>query len=154
MRFPGRLFLILLSLLLAAPVLGGPSGKDIHAEMLATIGPYDDPELTAYLDGTAIGTVDSGTYAVPDASNISFGLPNRNGFNGAFISMAIGGGMTSAITNPLHGELMQAIRGANVVMGHDAECTEWIRANRPAPAEGSRRRRRATSASSAVKVPA
>ncbi|MCP4387716.1 MAG: dihydropteroate synthase, partial [Gammaproteobacteria bacterium] len=33
------------------------------------------------------------------ASNISFGLPNRNGFNGAFISMAIQAGMTSAITN-------------------------------------------------------
>ena len=88
------------------------------------------------------------------ASNLSFGLPNRNGLNAAFISMAIGGGMTSAITNPLHGELMQAIRGANVVMGHDAECMEWIRTNRPAPAEGSRRRRRATPASSAGKVPA
>jgi 5-methyltetrahydrofolate--homocysteine methyltransferase len=38
------------------------------------------------------------------ASNVSFGLPNRNGFNGAFISMAIQAGMTSAITNPLHAE--------------------------------------------------
>jgi 5-methyltetrahydrofolate--homocysteine methyltransferase len=76
------------------------------------------------------------------ASNLSFGLPNRNGLNAAFIGMAIGGGMTSAITNPLHLELMQAVRGANVVMGHDPECTEWIRANRPASAEGSRRRRR------------
>jgi 5-methyltetrahydrofolate--homocysteine methyltransferase len=76
------------------------------------------------------------------ASNLSFGLPNRNGLNAAFIGMAIGGGMTSAITNPLHLELMQAVRGANVVMGHDPECMEWIRANRPASAEGSRRRRR------------
>ena len=79
------------------------------------------------------------------ASNLSFGLPNRNGLNAAFIGMAIGGGMTSAITNPLHLELMQAVRGANVVMGHDPECTEWIRANRPASAEGSRRRRRVAS---------
>lgn len=76
------------------------------------------------------------------ASNLSFGLPNRNGLNSAFIGMAIGGGMTSAITNPLHSELMQAVRGANVVMGHDPECMEWIRTNRPAAAEGSRRRRR------------
>lgn len=79
------------------------------------------------------------------ASNLSFGLPNRNGLNAAFIGMAIGGGMTSAITNPLHLELMQAVRGANVVMGHDPECTQWIRANRPASAEGSRRRRRVAS---------
>ena len=28
------------------------------------------------------------------ASNVSFGLPNRNGLNGAFLSMAIASGMT------------------------------------------------------------
>ena len=60
------------------------------------------------------------------ASNLSFGLPNRNGLNSAFISMAISAGMTSAITNPLHGDLMQAVRGANVVMGNDPECAQWI----------------------------
>ncbi len=76
------------------------------------------------------------------ASNLSFGLPNRNGLNAAFISMAIGAGMSSAITNPLHTELMQAVRGANVVMGHDAECMEWIRSNRPPSSEGRGRRRR------------
>src|ERR1700680_3714762 len=38
------------------------------------------------------------------ASNISFGLPRRNGINAAFLTMAIGSGMTSAITNPLHPE--------------------------------------------------
>ena len=36
------------------------------------------------------------------ASNISFGLPNRHGMNAAFLSMAAGAGMTSAIMNPLH----------------------------------------------------
>src|ERR1700760_3069902 len=36
------------------------------------------------------------------ASNFSFGLPNRHGLNAAFLSMLVGAGMTSAITNPLH----------------------------------------------------
>ncbi len=76
------------------------------------------------------------------ASNLSFGLPNRTGLNAAFIGMAIASGMTSAITNPLHADLMQAIRGANVVMGHDPECMTWISANRPALTEGQGRRRR------------
>ena len=40
------------------------------------------------------------------ASNISFGLPRRNGVNAAFLTMAIGSGMTSAITNPLHPEVI------------------------------------------------
>ena len=35
------------------------------------------------------------------ASNISFGLPNRHGINNAFLSMAMGAGMTSAIMNPV-----------------------------------------------------
>jgi len=76
------------------------------------------------------------------ASNLSFGLPNRNGLNTAFISMAIAGGMTSAITNPLHAEIMQSVRGANVVMGHDAECSDWIAANRDPNAETRERKGR------------
>jgi len=64
------------------------------------------------------------------ASNISFGLPNRHGMNAAFLSMAIGAGMTSAIMNPLHAEEMAAIRGADVMMGHDPDCTRWIRSYR------------------------
>src|SRR5476649_3056230 len=35
------------------------------------------------------------------ASNISFGLPNRHGINSAFLTMAMGAGMTSAITNQI-----------------------------------------------------
>ena len=76
------------------------------------------------------------------ASNISFGLPNRPGLNNAFISMAIGAGMTSAITNPMHADLMQAVRGANVMMGHDAECADWIQHYREPAAEGEQTRGR------------
>ena len=60
------------------------------------------------------------------ASNVSFGLPNRNGINAAFLTMAIASGMTSAITSPLHEEVMQAVLGANVMMGNDPDCTNWI----------------------------
>ena len=78
------------------------------------------------------------------ASNISFGLPNRAGLNSAFISMAMGAGLTSAITNPMAEGLMQAIRGADVIMNHDPQCTDWITRYREPPkgGAGSRRRRR------------
>ena len=87
------------------------------------------------------------------ASNISFGLPNRNGLNGAFLSMAVAAGMTSAITSPLHPEVIQAIMAADVMMGHDRDCASWIRRYRdpgrdpgrdhgtPAGDGGARRRR-------------
>jgi 5-methyltetrahydrofolate--homocysteine methyltransferase len=83
------------------------------------------------------------------ASNVSFGLPNRVGLNSAFISMAIGAGMTSAITNPMVKELMQAVRGADVMMNHDPQCMNWIAAYREPPKEGAtggRRRRRSARA--------
>ena len=73
------------------------------------------------------------------ASNVSFGLPNRNGINSAFLTMAIGAGMTSAITSPLHAEVMQAVRGGDVMMGHDPDCSNWIRAYREPAAEGEGR---------------
>jgi 5-methyltetrahydrofolate--homocysteine methyltransferase len=70
------------------------------------------------------------------ASNFSFGLPNRHGLNAAFLSMLIGAGMTSAITNPLHAEEMTAVLGADVAMGHDMNCMRWIQKFREPMAEG------------------
>ena len=61
------------------------------------------------------------------ASNVSFGLPGRDGINSAFLTMAIASGLTSAITNPLHGDIVRACMGADVMMGHDPDCTRWIR---------------------------
>ena len=71
------------------------------------------------------------------ASNLSFGLPNRHGLNAAFLSMAIGHGMSSAIMNPLHEPEMHAVWGANVVAGHDPDCVSWIKKFREPTPEGT-----------------
>ena len=60
------------------------------------------------------------------ASNISFGLPHRHGINAAFLPMAIGAGMTSAIMNPVRMVEMEAIRAANFLMDHDPNGAQWI----------------------------
>ncbi|MDB4002452.1 dihydropteroate synthase [Oceanospirillaceae bacterium] len=70
------------------------------------------------------------------ASNFSFGLPNRNGVNCAFIACAVASGMTSAIINPMHPEVMLGVRGGNLMMGHDPECKDWIDAYRDRSAVG------------------
>jgi len=76
------------------------------------------------------------------ASNVSFGLPNRNGINAAFLPMAMASGMTSAITNPMHTEVVQAVLGADVMMGHDPDCMKWIAKYRDPSAEAGGRKRR------------
>ena len=79
------------------------------------------------------------------ASNVSFGLPNRNGINSAFLAMAIASGLTSAITNPLHESVMQSVLGADVMMGNDPNCVRWIKRYRQpvnAGEAGGRREKR------------
>lgn len=81
------------------------------------------------------------------ASNVSFGLPNRVGINAAFLAMGIGAGLTSAITNPMEPEIIQAVKAADVLTGHDRDCAAWIRRYRAPEGphgngrKGGRRRR-------------
>jgi 5-methyltetrahydrofolate--homocysteine methyltransferase len=76
------------------------------------------------------------------ASNVSFGLPDREGINAAFLPMAIASGMTSAITNPLMPGVRASVMAADVLMGHDPDCGRWILAHRAPIPEGEVGRRR------------
>ena len=75
------------------------------------------------------------------ASNVSFGLPNREGINGAFLSMAIASGLTSAITNPIAEGVRSAVMASDVLMGNDRDASRWIRQYRLPPADGENGRR-------------
>jgi 5-methyltetrahydrofolate--homocysteine methyltransferase len=85
-----------------------------------------------------------GCNTVCGASNISFGLPAREALNTAFVAMAIAAGMTSAITNPLVDRVRETVLAANVFMGVDENCLEWLKYQRAArkAAEGGESRRR------------
>jgi 5-methyltetrahydrofolate--homocysteine methyltransferase len=71
------------------------------------------------------------------ASNVSFGLPDREAINAFFISMLIAAGMTSAITNPLKPELKKAVMASDMLMGHDADCLSWLKHQRKLAREAS-----------------
>jgi 5-methyltetrahydrofolate--homocysteine methyltransferase len=94
------------------------------------------------------------------ASNVSFGLPNREGINGAFLAMAIASGLTSAITNPIAEGVRNAVMAADVLQGNDQDAARWIRQFRVAPPEGEaggrrvNRRRSTTDGGPAVVSPA
>ena len=75
------------------------------------------------------------------ASNVSFGLPNRDGINAAYLAMAMASGLTSAITNPLAEGVRHAVMAGDVLLGNDEDASRWIRRFRAAPAEGEAGRR-------------
>jgi 5-methyltetrahydrofolate--homocysteine methyltransferase len=64
------------------------------------------------------------------ASNISFNLPARKFVNQAFLVLAMGAGMDSAIINPLHKHMMGLIFATEALMGMDEYCMEYITAYR------------------------
>lgn len=60
------------------------------------------------------------------ASNISFNLPSRKFVNQAFLVLAMGAGMDSAIINPLHKHMMGLIYATEALKGNDEYCIEYI----------------------------
>ena len=87
-----------------------------------------------------------GVNTICGASNISFGLPDRQTLNATFLAMAIASGMNCAITNPLEENIRKTILAADVLMGLDENCQNWLSAQRQegakVGAESERRRRR------------
>ena len=88
------------------------------------------------------------------ASNVSFGMPGRHAINAAFLPMAMHAGLTSAIMDARTPQVVESVKAADLLLGHDEWGGAWIAAlPRPAgrdrPAEGpeadaERRGRRGT----------
>lgn len=58
------------------------------------------------------------------ASNVSFGLPDREVINTAFMVLAIGAGMTCPITNPA--QMKQTILATDLLLGRDEWAMQYI----------------------------
>jgi len=69
------------------------------------------------------------------ASNISFGMPDRHGIDATFLTLMMGAGMNTAITNPLHRPVRKAILAADLLLGHDEYGSAWIADHRAELAE-------------------
>ena len=64
------------------------------------------------------------------ASNVSFGMPDRQAIDASFLTFAIAAGMNTAITNPLHDRVRKAILASDLMLGRDEFGAAWIAAHR------------------------
>ncbi len=64
------------------------------------------------------------------ASNVSFGLPAKQFITRAFVLLAMGAGMDSAILDPCDVELCGLIHAASALLGQDEYCMDYISAYR------------------------
>ena len=67
-----------------------------------------------------------GVRTVLGVSNISFGLPQRETVNAAFLTMALAAGLDAAILNPMSEAMMRAFRASLALTGADAQCGRYI----------------------------
>jgi 5-methyltetrahydrofolate--homocysteine methyltransferase len=68
------------------------------------------------------------------ASNVSFGMPGRHEINGVWLAMAMTAGMTCAIMDARTESVVNAVKAADLLLGHDDWGTAWISRHRQAKA--------------------
>ena len=64
------------------------------------------------------------------ASNVSFGMPERHALGAAFLPMAMTAGLTSAIMDTRTPQIVEAVKAADLLMGHDEWGSAWIASHR------------------------
>jgi 5-methyltetrahydrofolate--homocysteine methyltransferase len=64
------------------------------------------------------------------ASNVSFGMPDRHALGSAFLPMAMAAGLTSAIMDTRTPQIVEAVKAADLLLGHDEWGSAWIASHR------------------------
>lgn len=104
---------------------------DIYVDPLVQpIGSGDTLGLEFLNSVEAIHEQFEGVNTVCGLSNISFGIPQRRFANQTFMTMAITKGLNSAIMNPLDKKMMANIKAAEMLMGKDEYCADYMDAYR------------------------
>ncbi len=100
---------------------------DPLVETLSTNG----SSLTTFVECTReIKKRSPAVHVTSGLSNISFGLPIRKLINQAFMVLALGAGMDSAIIDPTNKDLLGLIYATKALLGQDEYCLEYITAYR------------------------
>jgi 5-methyltetrahydrofolate--homocysteine methyltransferase len=73
---------------------------------------------------------DFGLNMTVGASNVSFGMPGRHTINATFLPMAMTAGLTSAIMDARTPQIVEAVKAADLLLGHDEWGGNWIAAFR------------------------
>lgn len=107
----------------------GIAAQDVVIDPLAMTVGADTEAVTITLETISLIRDELGVNMCLGASNVSFGLPQRHVLNAAFLPMAMAAGLTSAIMNTAP-VCVEAVRAADLLLGHDAWGASWIAAHR------------------------
>jgi len=100
--------------------------QDVVIDCLVTAVSVDQRAALVTLEAMRRVREELGVNLTLGCSNISFGLPDRMALNVVFLAMALAAGLTCAIVDPTHPEIMKAIWAANLLLGRDEFAMRYI----------------------------
>lgn len=104
----------------------GIQKKDIVFDTLAMTVSADKNAAKETLKALQFIKEEMGCHTCLGVSNVSFGLPNREGINSVFFACALENGLSCAIMNPASYDMMQTYFSFKALHGMDNNCGEYI----------------------------
>jgi 5-methyltetrahydrofolate--homocysteine methyltransferase len=108
----------------------GIAAADIVIDPLAMPIGADTSVVSTTLETIARIRHEFGVNMTLGASNVSFGMPDRHTIGAAFLPMAMGAGLTSAIMDTRTPQIVDAVKAADLLLNHDEWGMAWIAAHR------------------------
>ncbi len=108
----------------------GIAAADIVIDPLAMPIGADQSVVNTFFDCVRQIKAEFGANMTCGASNVSFGMPGRHQINSAFLPMAMTAGLTSAIMDTRTPSVVEAVKAADLLLGHDDWGGAWIAAHR------------------------
>ncbi len=120
------------AILEAAARIGIPAEDIIIDPLVLTVG-ADSQAAAITLQTIALVRAEFGVNINIGASNVSFGLPERDTINLAFLALAAGAGATCAITDPV--KYARMLRAVDLLLGRDNYAMRYVKYCRAHPSE-------------------
>jgi 5-methyltetrahydrofolate--homocysteine methyltransferase len=112
--------------------------EDIVLDPLAMPAGADTGHTVRTLETIALIREEFGVNTTLGASNLSFGMPDRDAITAAFLPLAAMNGLTSAIMDARSPQVVRAAKAADLLLGRDDWGAAWIAAYRAEQAKKTR----------------
>jgi len=108
----------------AAKYAIGP--QELIVDCLTLTASAQQEQVAETLKAVAMIHRELGMHTVLGVSNVSFGLPQREILNAAFLAAALGAGLSAAIINPLSLRYRETIDAFRVISGEDKNAAHYM----------------------------
>lgn len=106
----------------------GIEPQDLIIDCLTLTASAQQEQVSETLKAVELTSRELGMHTILGVSNVSFGLPQREILNAAFLAAALGAGLSAAIINPLAPKYRETVAAFRVISGEDKNAAHYTAA--------------------------